>query len=63
MRELDEKEQSAIAGGYSVAVPVGASQMFLTGDPVNPLAVTFGTPVEPNLVLPSQSGYWPRRTF
>ncbi len=66
MRELDEKEISAIAGGYRAGVPAGASRIFWPGGPVNPLTVTFGTPTGPSLALPGYSdyaGYWPRGMF
>jgi len=64
MRELDEIEMSAIAGGYFAGVPAGASRIFWPGDPVNPLTVTFGTPTTPSLVtVPDHADYWPRGIF
>ncbi len=66
MRELREKEISAIAGGYRAGVPTGALQMFRPGGPVNPLAVTFGTPIASGFALPASAGavvYWPNGIF
>lgn len=50
MRELGKQEMDAIAGGYSVSTR--------PGNPANPLTVTFGTPVEPDLVLPEILPNW-----
>ena len=58
MRELDAKEMEAITGGRSAGFPGMASQQFWPTDPVNPLTVTFGTPVEPGLVLPGDRSGW-----
>ncbi len=57
MRKLEEKEMQAVTGGRSAGFPAMAPQQFWPTDPVNPLTVTFGTPVAPHLALP---GIWPR---
>ena len=57
MRELDEKEMQAVTGGSRAEFPARACQQIWPTDPVNPLTVTFGTPVASRLALP---GIWPR---
>lgn len=51
MRELSEKEMGMIAGGYPQIAPATLPSW----NSVNPLTVTFGTPVEPWFSLPGFS--------
>lgn len=57
MRELGKQETGAIAGGHSVSTRPTSSYHH-SGNPANPLTVTFGTPVEPGLVLPEILPNW-----
>ena len=60
MRELDGKEMAAITGGSTAPWSGGPSPMIWPTGEVNPLTVTFGTPIQPGLVEPA---FWPSRIF
>ena len=58
MRELDQEEMGAIAGGYSWGGSLGSSNHFQPPSQPNPLTVTFGTPVEPGFEVPGILPSW-----